>query len=148
MFNYIVKRLLLMLPTLFGVLLITFAVTQFVPGGPVEQVVAQMQDRSSGGEAASASSSNYRGRQGVSAEQLGEIKKLYGFDKPVAERFWIMLKSYATFDLGKSFYHHKDVWELIKEKLPGNPSPPGSTRYEIHACKAPRFHSSLWPGRW
>ena len=118
MFNYIVKRLLLMLPTLFGVLLITFAVTQFVPGGPVEQVVAQMQDRSSGGEAASASSSNYRGRQGVSAEQLGEIKKLYGFDKPVAERFWIMLKSYATFDLGKSFYHHKDVWELIKEKLP------------------------------
>lgn len=118
MFNYIAKRLLLMLPTLFGVLLITFAVTQFVPGGPVEQMVAQLQDRSSGGEAASASSSNYRGRQGVSAEQLGEIKKLYGFDKPVAERFWIMLKSYATFDLGKSFYHHKDVWQLIKEKLP------------------------------
>jgi microcin C transport system permease protein len=118
MFNYIAKRLLLMLPTLFGVLLITFAVTQFVPGGPVEQMVAQLQDRSSGGEAASASSSNYRGRQGVSAEQLGEIKKLYGFDKPVAERFWVMLKSYATFDLGKSFYHHKDVWQLIKEKLP------------------------------
>lgn len=118
MFNYIVKRLLLMLPTLFGVLLITFAVTQFVPGGPVEQMVAQLQDRSSGGEAATASSSNYRGRQGVSAEQLGEIKKLYGFDKPVAERFWVMLKSYATFDLGKSFYHHKDVWQLIKEKLP------------------------------
>ncbi|MGB4116638.1 MAG: ABC transporter permease subunit [Polaromonas sp.] len=118
MFNYIAKRLLLMLPTLFGVLLITFAVTQFVPGGPVEQMVAQLQDRSSGGEAATASSNNYRGRQGVSAAQLDEIKKLYGFDKPVAERFWVMLKSYATFDLGKSFYHHKDVWELIKEKLP------------------------------
>jgi microcin C transport system permease protein len=118
MFNYIAKRLLLMLPTLLGVLLITFAVTQFVPGGPVEQMVAQMQDRSSGGEAASGSSSNYRGRQGVSAEQVAEIKALYGFDKPVAKRFWDMLKSYARFDLGKSFYHHKDVWQLIKEKLP------------------------------
>ena len=73
MFNYIAKRLLLMLPTLFGVLLITFAVTQFVPGGPVEQMVAQLQDRSSGGEAATASSNNYRGRQGVSAAQLDEI---------------------------------------------------------------------------
>jgi microcin C transport system permease protein len=118
MFNYIAKRLLLMLPTLFGVLLITFVVTQFVPGGPVEQMVAQMQDRSSGGEAATASSGNYRGAQGVSAAQLKEIKQLYGFDKPVAERFWLMLTSYAQFDLGKSFYHHKDVWQLIKEKLP------------------------------
>ncbi len=120
MLAYIAKRLLLMLPTLFGVLLVTFAVTQFVPGGPVEQMVAQLQDRSSGGEAAAASStaSTYRGRQGVSAEQLAQIKALYGFDKPPAERFWLMLKSYATFDLGKSFYHHKDVWELIKSKLP------------------------------
>jgi microcin C transport system permease protein len=117
MFNYIAKRLFLMVPTLFGVLLVTFIVTQFVPGGPVEQMVAQLQDRSSGGESAS-SSSNYRGRQGVSKEQMEEIKKLYGFDKPASERFLAMLKSYATFDLGKSFYHHKDVWTLIVSKLP------------------------------
>ncbi len=118
MFTYIAKRLLLMLPTLFGVLLITFAITQFVPGGPVEQMVAQLQERGSGGEAASSSTSNYRGRQGVSKEQVEEIKKLYGFDKPANERFWSLLKAYATFDLGKSFYHHKDVWELIVSKLP------------------------------
>jgi microcin C transport system permease protein len=118
MFTYITKRLLLMLPTLFGVLLITFAITQFVPGGPVEQMVAQLQERGSGGEAASSSTSNYRGRQGVSKEQIEEIKKLYGFDKPAPERFWSMLKSYVAFDLGKSFYHHKDVWDLIVSKLP------------------------------
>jgi microcin C transport system permease protein len=118
MFNYIAKRFLLMLPTLFGVLLITFAVTQFVPGGPVEQMVAQLQERSSGGESASSSSNNYRGRQGVSKEQVEEIKKLYGFDKPASERFWSMVKAYAMLDLGKSFYHHKDVWTLIVSKLP------------------------------
>ncbi len=119
MFSYIVKRLLLMIPTLLGIMLITFVVTQFVPGGPVEQVVAQLQDRSSGGEAASGGSGNsYRGRQGVSKQQLEEIKQLYGFDKPPVERFWLMLKSYATLDLGKSFYHHTDVWGLIVSKLP------------------------------
>jgi microcin C transport system permease protein len=121
MFSYIAKRLLLMVPTLLGVMLITFVITQFVPGGPVEQVVAQLQDRSSGGEAAGSGGgggNSYRGRQGVSKAQLEEIKQLYGFDKPPAERFWLMLKSYATLDLGKSFYHHKDVWALIVSKLP------------------------------
>ncbi len=118
MLSYIAKRLLLMIPTLLGIMLITFAVTQFVPGGPVEQVVAQLQDRSSGGEAASGGSNSYRGRQGVSKAQLEEIKQLYGFDKPATERFWLMLKSYATLDLGKSFYHHQDVWSLIVSKLP------------------------------
>jgi microcin C transport system permease protein len=124
MFVYIVKRILLMFPTLFGVVLLTFAVTQFVPGGPVEQMMAQLQDRSSGGESASAGASSaatatgYRGSQGVSAQQLEEIKKLYGFDKPATERFWEMLKAYARFDLGKSFYQHKPVWDLIKEKMP------------------------------
>jgi microcin C transport system permease protein len=119
---YILKRLLLMIPTLFGVVLLSFAVTQFVPGGPVEQMMAQLQDRSSGGESASGgggtASTGYRGRQGVSAAQVEEIKKLYGFDKPAHQRFWETLKSYARFDLGKSFYQHKPVWELIKDKLP------------------------------
>ncbi|MGV3494299.1 MAG: microcin C ABC transporter permease YejB [Ramlibacter sp.] len=115
---YILKRLLLMLPTLFGVLLLTFVVIQFVPGGPVEQMVAQLQGRDSGGEGAAASGAGYRGRQGLDPQRIEEIKAFYGFDKPAHERFWQMLKSFAQFDLGQSFYQRKGVWELIKEKLP------------------------------
>src|SRR6478672_4461474 len=119
MWSYILKRLLLMLPTLLGILLITFAVTQFVPGGPVEQMVSQLQGREAGGEGPAASSgSGYRGRQGVDAKRIEEIRKLYGFDKPAPERFVQMLSQFARFDLGKSFFHNKDVWQLIKEKLP------------------------------
>ena len=118
MTSYILKRLLLMIPTLFGVLLLTFAMVQFVPGGPVEQMVAQLQGRDSGGESAAATGAGYRGRQGVDAKRIEEIKVLYGFDKPVHERFWQMLGQFARFDLGKSFYQNKDVWQLVKEKLP------------------------------
>ena len=118
MTSYILKRLLLMVPTLFGVLLVTFMVIQFVPGGPVEQMVSQLQGRSAGGEGAQSSGGDYRGRQGLSPQQVEEIKTLYGFDKPAHERFWMMLSSFAKFDLGQSFYQRKAVWELIKEKLP------------------------------
>ncbi len=118
MLAYILKRLLLMVPTLFGVMLMTFVVIQFVPGGPVEQMVAQLQGRDTGGEGAAAAGSGYRGRQGVDAARIAEIKSLYGFDKPPTERFWMMLKQFAQFDLGKSFFYPKDVWSLIKEKLP------------------------------
>jgi microcin C transport system permease protein len=118
MLAYIFKRLLWMIPTLLGVLLMTFAVIQFVPGGPVEQMVAQLQGRDTGGEGAAAVGGAYRGRQGVDATRIAEIKTLYGFDKPPTERFWIMLKQFAQFDLGKSFFHPKDVWSLIQEKLP------------------------------
>lgn len=118
MLAYIFKRLLLMVPTLLGVLLMTFAVIQFVPGGPVEQMVAQLQGRDTGGEGAAASGSGYRGRQGVDAARIAEIKTLYGFDKPPTERFWIMIQQFARFDLGQSFFYPKDVWSLIKEKLP------------------------------
>ena len=118
MWLYLLKRLLLMIPTLLGVLLLTFVVIQFVPGGPVEQMVSQLQGRDSGGEGAQAAATGYRGRQGVDAAQVETIKQLYGFDKPAPERFWQMLKSYARFDLGQSFFHHKDVWALVKEKLP------------------------------
>ena len=117
MASYILKRFLLMLPTLLGVLLITFVVIQFVPGGPVEQMVAQLQGRDSGGEGAASAGAGYRGRQGLDPQRIEEIKKLYGFDKPAPERFWSMLKSFARFDLGTSFYQRKDVWTLIKEKL-------------------------------
>ena len=115
---YILKRLLLMIPTLFGILLLTFVVIQFVPGGPVEQMVAQLQGRDTGGEGAAAGGAGYRGRQGVDAARIEEIRTLYGFDKPAHERFWQMLGQYARFDLGKSFYYPKSVWELVKEKLP------------------------------
>ncbi len=118
MASYILKRLLLMIPTLFGVLLLTFVVIQFVPGGPVEQMVSQLQGREAGGEGAGSGGGDYRGRQGLSPKQVEEIKVLYGFDKPAHERFWLMLKSFAKLDLGQSFYQRKAVWELVKEKLP------------------------------
>jgi microcin C transport system permease protein len=113
MISYILKRILLMFPTLFGVLLLTFIVIQFVPGGPVEQYLAEAKSSSgTGGE------SVYRGGKGVDEKRLAEIKALYGFDKPAPERFWSMIKSYLSFDLGKSFFQHKPVWDLVKEKLP------------------------------
>ncbi|WP_374320841.1 microcin C ABC transporter permease YejB [Aquabacterium sp.] len=118
MFAYILKRILLMIPTLLGVLLVTFAVIQFVPGGPVEQVMSQLNARTTGGEGGAGPSSAYRGRQGVDPAQVEELKKLYGFDKPAPERFVRMVINYARFDLGQSFVHHKDVLELVKEKLP------------------------------
>jgi len=118
MLAYILKRLLLMIPTLFGILLLTFVVIQFVPGGPVEQMVAQLQGRDSGGEGAASAGAGYRGRQGVDAARIAEIRAFYGFDKPAPERFWQMLKQYVRFDLGKSFFYPKSVWELVKEKLP------------------------------
>ena len=118
MLSYTLKRLLLMIPTLLGVLLLTFAVIQFVPGGPVEQMVSQLQGRDSGGEGAAVSGSGYRGRQGVDAARIEEIKQLYGFDKQPTERFMQMLTQFAHFDLGKSFFYPKDVWQLVKEKLP------------------------------
>ena len=113
MFAYVLKRLALMLPTLLGVLLVTFLVTQFVPGGPVEQYVAEARRGAGGGEGAA-----YRGSQGVDPKRIAEIKALYGFDKPPHERFVQMLGQFARFDLGKSFFHNKDVWQLIVEKLP------------------------------
>jgi microcin C transport system permease protein len=124
MWPYILKRLLLMIPTLLGVILITFIVIQFVPGGPVEQMVAQLQGREGGieggGPAAppAAGVGGYRGRQGVDAARVEEIKKLYGFDKPAHERFFQMVGQFARFDLGKSFFQNKDVSQLILEKLP------------------------------
>ena len=111
---YILKRVLLMLPTLFGVILVTFIVTQFVPGGPVEQFIAEARHAQRGGEGGSA----YRGGQGVDPKKIEEIKKLYGFDRPPAERFVKMLGQFARFDLGRSFFQNKSVWDLIKEKLP------------------------------
>ncbi|MBS7350888.1 MAG: ABC transporter permease subunit [Comamonas sp.] len=116
MFAYILKRLVLMLPTLLGVLLLTFVVIQFVPGGPVEQYLAEA--KAGMGAGAEGGGLAYRGAQGVDEERIAHIKALYGFDKPAHERFLQMLGQFARFDLGRSFFQNKDVWQLIKEKLP------------------------------
>ena len=116
MFAYILKRLLLMIPTLFGVLLLTFVVIQFVPGGPVEQYLAEAKAGAGGG--AEGGGMSYRGAQGIDQKRLDEIKALYGFDKPPIERFVQMLGQFAQFDLGRSFFQNKSVWQLIKDKLP------------------------------
>ena len=119
MLAYILKRLLLIIPTTLGILVITFAINQFVPGGPVEQIVQELRTRSSGGEGGGGGGlTSYRAAQGVDAEKLAEIKALYGFDKPAHERLWLMLKSYASFNLGSSFFYHQSVWQLVKSKLP------------------------------
>ena len=116
MFAYILKRLLLMIPTLLGVLFITFVVVQFVPGGPVEQYMAEA--KAGAGVSAEGGGLSYRGSQGVDPKRIAQIKALYGFDKPAPERFMQMLGQFARFDLGKSFFQNKDVSQLIVEKLP------------------------------
>ncbi len=119
MTTYIFKRLLLMIPTLFGVLLITFAVTQFVPGGPVEQLVHQLQHGGrDGGEASAGAEGMYRGAQGLDEERLAEIRAFYGFDKPAWERFVGMVGNYLTFNLGDSYFQHQSVLSLMAEKMP------------------------------
>jgi microcin C transport system permease protein len=119
MMAYIVKRLLLMIPTLFGVMLVTFVVTQFVPGGPVEQLAHQLQGRGSAGEAGGGGGGGmYRGSAGLDKARIAELKALYGFDKPAHERFFGMMKNYLTFDLGQSYYRHQSVLQLVASKLP------------------------------
>ncbi len=115
---YILKRLLLMIPTLVGVLLITFAVIQFVPGGPVEQLVAQLKGQGAHGEASTGAEGLYRGARGLDAERIAQLKAYYGFDKPAWQRFLEMLRNYLSFDLGESYFHHSSVMQLIVSKLP------------------------------
>ena len=101
-----------MIPTLLGVLTITFIVMQFVPGGPVEQIMAEAR-AGQGGD-----TSGYKAGRDLDKKQVEELKKLYGFDKPAHVRYFEMLAGFARFDLGKSFLQNKEVWQLIKEKLP------------------------------
>ncbi len=112
MLSYILKRIALMLPTLLGVLTLTFAVIQFVPGGPIDQIMAEA--RMGGGGEGNA----YKAGRDSDAKQIAELKKLYGFDKPAHVRYVEMIANFAQFNLGRSFLHNKDVWQLIKEKLP------------------------------
>ena len=130
MFAYIARRLLFMIPTLFGILFINFVIVQFAPGGPVERILAQLQGVESGATARSGGagetantgatdmSSKYRGAQGLDKKFIAELEKQFGFDKPAYERFLLMLKNYATFDFGRSYFRDVPVLQLIKEKLP------------------------------
>lgn len=115
---YILRRLLLMIPTLFGIMLITFTVTQFVPGGPVERLIAQIEGNSLGGEVRSSGTGLYQGSKGLDPDKIAKLQALYGFDKPPVERFLTMMKNYLLFDFGESYNHHKSVVKLVIEKLP------------------------------
>ncbi len=141
MFAYILRRILLMIPTLFGIMLVSFVIVQFAPGGPVERIIAQLQQGadssatarisgSAGGDFSATSqsqpgggsmeggSSKYRGAQGLDPKFIKQLEAQFGFDKPAPERFARMLWNYLRFDFGKSYFRDVSIIELIKEKLP------------------------------
>lgn len=111
MLKYCIHRLVLMLPTLFGITLVCFVVINLAPGGPVQQAIARARFGGAGGAGNMANA-------GVSNEVMEAIKKQYGFDKPVHVRYWIWLKNIATLDFGESFTYQRQVIDVIKEKLP------------------------------
>lgn len=130
---YIIRRLLLVIPTLIGIMTVNFIIIQIAPGGPVEQMIAKLQgeavsatERLSGGgedvkgqkKAVSEKTSKYRGAQGLAPELVEEIEQMYGFDKPVHVRFFNMMLDYATFDFGESFFRDQKVVDLVLEKMP------------------------------
>jgi microcin C transport system permease protein len=119
MWSYVFKRLLIMVPTLLGILTLTFVVTQFVPGGPVEHVLTDLDGQTGrGGERGSTGGWSYSGRRGIDGQQVKQLVSLYGFDKPPLTRYLDMLERFLRFDLGESYYRNQSVWSLIKEKLP------------------------------
>jgi len=135
MLAYIVRRLLLIVPTLFGIMVVNFAFVQLAPGGPVEQLIAQVTGtavdvtarisgssgetaRSQGLTGAGGSESKYRGAQGLDPEFIKEIEKLYGFDKPPVERFLLMMGNYLRFDFGESYFRDRRVVDMVIEKMP------------------------------
>ncbi len=136
MLAYIARRLLLMIPTIFGIMLVSFIIVQFAPGGPVERIIAQLQgldggnaarlggggsdigNASTGPAGVSGESSRYRGAQGLDPKFIKDLEKQFGFDKPAYERFWLMIRNYAVFDFGQSYFRDVPVLTLIGEKLP------------------------------
>lgn len=132
---YVLRRLLLMIPTLIGIMLVSFAIIQFAPGGPVERVIAQIQGTDVGATARfgggtsgetgpgataqpGAADFKYRGAQGLDPEFIRKLEVQFGFDKPAHERFFLMLKNFATFNFGQSYFRDVPVVQLIWEKLP------------------------------
>lgn len=120
MWGYLLKRIAMMAPTLLGVLTLTFAVTQFVPGGPVEHALDQINaaDARSGAEAGPVEGGfTYSGRKGLDEKQIAELNTLYGFDKPPLQRYLSMIGAFLRFDLGVSYFRNQSVLSLIREKL-------------------------------
>lgn len=134
---YILRRLLLIIPTLFAIMVINFIVVQAAPGGPVEQVIAQLQghnvdataritgasnetgaDQGRASAAMNTGQSRYRGAQGLDPELIADLERLYGFDKPAPERFVKMMSSYLRFDFGDSFFRDRKVIDLVLDKMP------------------------------
>ena len=135
MLAYILRRLMLMVPTLLGIMVINFVIIQAAPGGPVEQMMSQIQgtagnatDRVSGNVSDTSSrtqadtsgggAGTYRGARGLPKELIQRIEKMYGFDKPMHERFFLMMKNYVVFDFGESFFRNRRVVDLVIDKLP------------------------------
>lgn len=124
---YILRRLLLIIPTLLGIMIINFAMVQFVPGGPIEQVLARLdgggdalQGISGAGDAGTENAGNieYLGARGLPPEFIAELEKQFGFDKPPLQRFLDMLWNYARFDFGESYFRSISVTDLVLEKMP------------------------------
>jgi microcin C transport system permease protein len=135
MAHYLLKRFFLIIPTLLGILLINFIIIQAAPGGPVEQMISKIRGTAVGatarfsGEGGDLSShasmmgmderfSKYAGARGLDPAFIAELEKMYGFDKPPVERFWLMIKNYVTFNLGNSYFRDTSVIHLIREKIP------------------------------
>lgn len=118
MLAYILKRLLLLVPTVFGILALTFLLIQFVPGGPVDQLAAQLSGGGMAGEVAAGAARGAGQGAPLAAEELAKLNALYGFDKPPVQRFTEMIGRFLRFDLGESFFHHATVAELVRQKLP------------------------------
>ena len=125
---YILRRLFLIIPTLIGIMLINFVLIQFVPGGPIEQIIAQMEDGSAGatdrftggGDDSNNQSENneYKGARGLPPELIEDLEKQFGFDKPPVDRFLTMLWNYIRFDFGESYFRSITIIDLILEKMP------------------------------
>ncbi|MCI0429298.1 MAG: microcin C ABC transporter permease YejB [Rhodospirillales bacterium] len=137
MFAYIVRRLLLMIPTLFGIMVINFVIIQAAPGGPIEQMIAQIKGQAGGAlervtgaggelavgaqqqlQTATDQASKYRGAQGIPPELIKELERQFGFDKPAHLRFIQMLGNFLVFDFGESFFRDRPVVDLVIEKMP------------------------------
>jgi len=119
---YLLRRLLLLAPTLLGIIAINFAIVQFAPGGPVEQAIAEARGRGVEATAritgAQSDVGGYRGARGLDPKQIDEIKRMFGFDKPAPERFLLMVRDYLSFDFGRSFFRDDTVVNLILQKMP------------------------------
>lgn len=123
---YIFRRILLMIPTLLGIMIINFALVQFVPGGPIEQILSQLDEASSatdrfsggGNEVGTGSGNEYQGAKGLPEDFIKDLEKQFGFDKPPLERFLLMMGNYLRFDFGESYFRSISVIDLVLEKMP------------------------------